>query len=407
MKPAIARGWRGLPGTFWALFVGVLLMALATFVFPFLALFLKSRGYSVEESGLLVALFGVGSIPAGPLAGQLADRIGRRPALIGSLLSAAALTALLPFLGNPVVLAAGTLALGVAVHAYFPVANAIVADVVPPERYDDAYALMYWERNAGIGVSFALGGYLATFGYDRLFLIDASTTLLFALVAFARIPETLPASVPLHQAARARGFATALRDRHFMALLVLNVVFLVGLFQFMLALPVVMVRRALTPADYGHAMMVNSILIMLLSPWVSRVSARVNPGRMLALGAVFCGTGYLSYSVCSSPWHYAAATGLWSLGEIVSLPTIMSLVSKMSPEDLRGRYQGLISVSFGAGLALAPAIGGTMVERFGPEVLWIAVACSSGLVALAHLAAGRARKSAGVGVSVPEAAARG
>jgi predicted MFS family arabinose efflux permease len=84
--------------------------------------------------------------------------------------------------------------LGVAVHAYHPAASAVVADVVPPDRYADAYGLMYWERNAGIAISFALGGALAVHGYERLFLADAATTLLFAVVVLWKVPETRPAA---------------------------------------------------------------------------------------------------------------------------------------------------------------------------------------------------------------------
>jgi hypothetical protein len=45
----------GLPATFWWLFAGMLLNALATFVLPFLALFLTSRGLSISTAGLAVS----------------------------------------------------------------------------------------------------------------------------------------------------------------------------------------------------------------------------------------------------------------------------------------------------------------------------------------------------------------
>src|SRR5919204_318729 len=56
-----------LPAAFWWLFAGMLVNALATFVFPFLALFLTSRGISVARAGLVVALYGGGNgAGAGP-----------------------------------------------------------------------------------------------------------------------------------------------------------------------------------------------------------------------------------------------------------------------------------------------------------------------------------------------------
>lgn len=405
MPSSDSRPWSGLPGPFWALFSGVLVMALATFVFPFLTLFLRARGYSVEEAGFLVALFGVGSIPAGPLGGWLADRIGRRRTLLGSLLASALFTALLPFLPSTSLVGAGALVLGLAVHAYFPAASALVADVVPPSRYAQAYGLMYWERNLGVAVSFALGGVLAQSGYERLFLADAATTLAFAAITFFFIEETAPAlakGLPRIATGHApgkrdrTGFRTVLADRHFRRLVVLNVAFLVALFQFMVALPVVMTRRGLTPAEYGRTMAVNGILIVSCQPWVGRAVARFRPAHVLALSAVLVGAGYGTYYFARTALEFVFATGLWSAGEILTIPTMQALIARLSPADLRGRYQGVFGTSFGAALAIAPALGGAVLGRFSEGGLWSAEVVWCLIVALGHLLAGRARVTAGL-----------
>ena len=58
-----SRGASRLPPTYWWLFAGMFIMSLATFVFPFLALFLGTRGFSPSQVGLIVGLFGAGSQP--------------------------------------------------------------------------------------------------------------------------------------------------------------------------------------------------------------------------------------------------------------------------------------------------------------------------------------------------------
>ncbi len=397
VRASFLRAAAGLPATFWWLFAGVLVMSLATFVFPFLALFLASRGFSPTQIGLVAALFGAGSIPAAPIAGWLADHLGRRPTLVGSLAVAAALTALLPALSSPWPIAAVALALGAALHAYFPVANAVVADVVPPDRYADAYGLMYWERNAGIAVSFALGGALAAGGYTRLFLADATTTLLFAAVAWRRIPETRPTGPAADRGTPRRGFGAVLSDRNFRDLLLLNVAFLLSLFQFLVAVPLVMSRQGLAPADYGRAMAVNGLLIVLLQPLSGSLVRNRDPARILALAALLVAAGYGGYAFCDTAPEYAAATAVWSLGEILTMPVMSSLVAELSPPDLRGRYQGVFGLSFGAGMALAPALGGALLDRLGARALWGGAALLGVLVAAGHLAAGRMRRVDAVG----------
>ncbi|MFT3914117.1 MAG: MFS transporter [Anaeromyxobacteraceae bacterium] len=391
MLEKVTRVFRGLPGLYWVLFGGVALMALATFVFPFLALFLTARGYSVEEAGLLVSLFGAGSIPAGPIAGTLADRLGRRPTLVGALVAGAACTAALPFLEHPAVVAAGVLVLGVAIHAYFPAANAIVADVVPRERLGDAYGLMYWERNAGIAISFALGGALAARGYGLLFLADAATTFLFALVAWRFVPETRPAGAAAAGGGAPRGYGVVLRDRRFVALMALALLWMVGLFQFMVALPVHMRAIGLDEARYGAVMAVNGAIILLLSPWAGRLGEAFDPAKVLAAGALLTGTGYGAYAVCTTPLQYAAATAVWSLGEVTTIPTLPALVAQLAPPDLRGRYQGALGTTFGTALAVAPALSGVVLGRLGAHAVWTGTAALCLVVAAGHLAAGRAR----------------
>ncbi len=93
LRAALARHVVGLPSAFWWLWTGAFISALATFVFPFLALFLTARGYSPARAGLVVSLYGAGIMVAGPIAGMASDRFGRRPTILSALTGAAATSA--------------------------------------------------------------------------------------------------------------------------------------------------------------------------------------------------------------------------------------------------------------------------------------------------------------------------
>ncbi|HEY2746367.1 MAG TPA: MFS transporter, partial [Polyangia bacterium] len=68
---------RGLPRTFWYLWVGALIDRLGTFVYTFLALYLtRARHFSVAHAGFVIALWGAGNFAAGPVGGYLADHLG-------------------------------------------------------------------------------------------------------------------------------------------------------------------------------------------------------------------------------------------------------------------------------------------------------------------------------------------
>jgi len=76
----------GLPRAYWALWVGLLVNRVGSFVVPFLSLYLtRERGLSLAEAGGLVSLWGLGAIGAGPVSGVISDRVGRRAAMLVSL----------------------------------------------------------------------------------------------------------------------------------------------------------------------------------------------------------------------------------------------------------------------------------------------------------------------------------
>src|SRR5690242_3627590 len=110
---------RGLPPPFWYLLGGQLLNRIGGFVFPFLTLYLTgARGMPVERAGAIVSLYGVGAIAAGPLGGTLADRIGRRPALLLATVAGAAMTLHLAFARATWHIALATLLLGLCNDLY-------------------------------------------------------------------------------------------------------------------------------------------------------------------------------------------------------------------------------------------------------------------------------------------------
>src|SRR6266702_2883494 len=86
----------GLPRTYWYLLAAMLINRLGGFLFTFLAIYLtQTRGFSIAVASGLVALYGAGSLAAGPLGGILADRVGRRPTMmIGAVFSAVAMLTL-------------------------------------------------------------------------------------------------------------------------------------------------------------------------------------------------------------------------------------------------------------------------------------------------------------------------
>jgi len=159
-SPRLRDSYRALPRTAWVLFAGTFVLRLASFVFPFLALYLTRQGLSVTEAGLAITGYGVGAVLAQLTGGLLTDRIGRRNAIAVSMITSAALVLLLLQARSlPAVLAI------VIVYSFFaelhrPASGALIADLVPSDQHEAAYAAIRVSSNLGVTFGPPIGGLL-------------------------------------------------------------------------------------------------------------------------------------------------------------------------------------------------------------------------------------------------------
>jgi MFS family permease len=384
----------GLPATFWWLWAGLLVNSLASFVLPFLALYLTRRGFPASTAGVVVGLAGAGTIVSGPVGGALSDRVGRRVTLLASLVLTAATTAALAFVDGPWAAAVLVALLGLVSSLFRPAAQAVVADVVPPADRARAFGLNYWAVNLGFAVSLVLGGAIADRTFGGLFLADAATTLLFAAIVLRRVPETRP---PEAAAAAARepalaGLAVVASDGVLVSFLLLHVVYAGVLLQFFAAAPIDMQAHGLSAAEFGRVMAVNGVVIAVLQPFSARLTARLDPAHVLAAAALLTGAGYGLFAVFHTPLLYAAAVAVITLGEVAWTPNATAIVANLAPVAHRGRYQGAYSLSWGLGLSLGPALGSIVLDRLGGTALWTGCAALGALTAVGQLATAGARR---------------
>ncbi|MDO0934192.1 MFS transporter [Streptomyces sp. DG2A-72] len=372
----------GLPREFWWLWTSTLVNRLGGFVATFMALYLTlDRGYSASYAGLVAALHGLGGVVSSVGAGVLTDRLGRRPTLLVAQASTAVSVALLGFMHHPLAIAAVAFLVGMASNASRPAVQAMMADIVRPEDRVRAFSLNYWAINLGFAVSSMAAGFIAEFSYLAGFLIEAGMTMICAIVVFLKLPESRPERTAAEKAADDTGLGTVLRDGRFMGVVGLS--FLVALIfqQGMVGLPVAMGEAGFTPADYGLAIAVNGVLIVVLQIPVTRYIEHRDPGRLLVISALLAGYGFGLTAFAGSVGVFALTVCVWTLAEIVNAPTQTSLVVRLSPVHGRGRYQGMYTMSWAVASLVAPLMSGVVIDRWGAEWLW-------GLCAVIGTAAG-------------------
>ncbi|MEU7044364.1 MFS transporter [Streptomyces varsoviensis] len=374
LRRAVHESVSGLPRAFWWLWTSTLVNRLGAFVATFMALYLTiERGYSASFAGLVAALYGLGGAVASIGAGVLTDRLGRRPTMLAAQSSTAVLVAVLAFVEHPVAIAGVALLVGMAASASRPAVQAMMADIVAPEDRVRAFSLNYWAINLGFALSSIGAGFIAEYSYRAGFLIEAVMTMACAVLVFVKLPESRPDQAPTaagSAAAPSVNLGTVLRDGRFMALVGLSV--LIGLIfqQGSVALPVAMGADGFSSGDFGLAIGVNGVLIVVLQIPVTRFIARRDPRRLLVVSALLAGYGFGLTAFAGSLALYALTVAVWTLAEVVNAPVQMGLVVRLSPTHGRGRYQGVYSLSWSVGSLAAPLIGGRVIDEYGAAWLW-------------------------------------
>ncbi|WP_174528649.1 MDR family MFS transporter, partial [Micromonospora maritima] len=395
------RGWfqdtaGGLPRAFWYLWTGTLINRLGSFILVFLAIYLtQERDFSASQAGLVIGLWGVGGAVGTTVGGTLTDRWGRRPTLLTAHLGAATMMVALGLARPLWAVAVGALLLGTFAEAARPAFGAMMVDVVPEKDRLRAFSLNYWAINLGFACAAVLAGFAAQAGYLLLFLVDATTTVVTALIIFTRVRETRTAPTgPVVKGASAPAGAlrTILADRVFLGFVALNLLAALVFLQHISMLPIAMGDSGLSPATYGSVIALNGVLIVVGQLFVPRLIKGRSRSHVLALAALVMGVGFGLTAFADTIWLYGVTVLIWTVGEMLNSPSNATLIAELSPAALRGRYQGVFSLSWQLAGAAAPILGGLVREHAGNGALWLGCAGIGVVAAVAHLVSGPARE---------------
>jgi MFS family permease len=367
-RPTLREGIRSLPGPVWILCAGTFVNRFGSFVAVFLILYLRSRGYSIAEAGLVVSFYGIGNVVAAGVGGWVADRFGRRNALALSMFSSAVTLLLLSQAQSlPWIIVLTTLA-GMTGEMYRPAAAALLTDLTPAGERIPAFALNRLAINLGFAAGPAVAGLLAERSFFLIFLGDALTSAAFGVIALTRLPE----GVRVRRGEERRGEAvrTMLHDRAFVFFLISSVLGAFVYFQSQTTFPLHVRASGLSDADYGLLISLNGLAIVLFELPLVAITQRFPYRPVLTVGSLLVGLGFALNAVANDLPELALTVLIWTLGEIVYAPVASAYVADIAPEHLRGRYQGAWGLTWGLAFVFAPAVGAA-IFAWSSDGLWL------------------------------------
>jgi MFS family permease len=163
---------------------------LAWGLFP---IFFAASGMSIARIGVLAALYpavwGLGQL----YTGALSDRVGRKPLIVGGMLTQAAAIAWIAATGNFAAWAVGAMVLGAGTAMVYPTLLAAIGDVAHPAWRARSVGIYRLWRDGGFAVGALLAGILADLiSIPAAIYTVAALTALSGLIVAGRMYETHP-----------------------------------------------------------------------------------------------------------------------------------------------------------------------------------------------------------------------
>jgi hypothetical protein len=357
---------------------------LGAFSVPFLAALLATDYHAgLASAGLVTAFFGLASIPSRLIGGRLAAAAGRRRTIVAGLAGCA--LAQLGLAGaRSLPAAAGCAAvLGLVFELYEPPSQALIAELAGPGERVRAFSLF----NAALALGGIGAGLLAALLGRRdlrwLFLADAASCLLCAVLVRFAVPADRPAS----GRDRTAPGRSPWRDGALLLMLALGTGYALLYLQIVTALPLGLPARGLPAADAGLLFTVSAVTVVCGQPLLRlRRAAALPTPAALALGHLLLALGLFGYAAATTLPAAAAATVLCGLGELLVMGRMYAAAAGLAPAGATDRYLAVFGTCWGLAGVAAPLLATQLLAHAGPVTLWTALAVLALLLAAAHLA---------------------
>jgi len=289
-----------------------------------------------------------------------------------------------------------------------PAHEAVVADLLPPEKRAEGYGIIRVVFNVAVIIAPPIAGLLIANSYLTLFIVDAVISLISAAIVILALPETKPQArvhaKPETMKQTFAGYGRVFKDTPFVAFIGVTVLMTLVYMNMNSSLGVYMRdQHGMPEISFGALLSLNAVIVVALQFWVARRLEKYKPMLMMAAGSLLYAIGFAMYGFVSGIALFAFAMVIITIGEMIVSPFQQSVVANFAPEEMRGRYMAVSGLTWSVAFTIGPYFAGLILDSANPGALWILCGAIGILATLGFIALNKTHRSPTVSIVEPAA----
>ncbi|RNL56587.1 MFS transporter [Pedobacter jejuensis] len=370
----------GLSRETWLLSIVMMFNRCGSMAVPFMGLYVtQSLHRSEMDAGLIITLFGVGSILGSATGGKLTDIIGFRPVQIFSSIIGGLLFILFSAITTFSTLCILAVVISFFSEAFRPANFTAVAHYAAADTITRSYSLNRLAVNIGWSVGISLAGIIASINYKLLFIVEGGVSIIVGLLILSFLPKVKNFIKQAKENANKLTILKPWQDPFYVKFILLTTIFITCAFLMFRVVPVFFKEQwHIDEFAIGIIIGLNGGIIALFEMiMINKIEHKRSPLYFIIIGSILFAVSYLILSAPVS-FHLAAAILtiiIFTGGEMFALPFINTIVISRSNEHNRGLYAAGYTLSWSFAQVIGPFAGFFIAKHFGYNWLWFGLAC--------------------------------
>lgn len=376
------NSYAGLTRRIWLLSIVMLINRSGTMVLAFMTLYCKHLGFSIQQGGLVVAVYGVGSVAGAFLGGKISDHFGFYRTQFGALFLGGILFIVLGQMETYESICICTFFLSMVNESFRPANATAITHYSEPKTRTQSFSLVRLAINLGWGIGSALGGILASIDYHLLFWTDGITNISAALCLLFLLPKVSVEQQKQYSRnpVKENKAVSPYKDKAFLWFLGLQVLFAICFFQLFTTIPLYF-KEGLHLSEFwiGVTMAFNGVLIAIVEMvLVFKLEGRKPYLVLMCQGTILMAISFLLLNLPIAAGLIVAFIFvlLITFAEMIAMPFMNSYYISRSSDSNRGQYAGLYTMAWSVAQVIGSSTGAIAADKLGYTLLWVIISAA-------------------------------